>query len=222
MIDGRAVLAIIPARGASKRIPRKNLQPYLGEPLVVHSIKHALGSRVVDRTVVSTEDDEIRRVAEAAGATVVRRPLEIAGDTATSESALLHVLDVLRDGEGWEPDLVVFLQCTSPARTAEDIDGAVATLLAEGADSLLSACPFDKYVWRVGAEGAEPLNYDYHKRWRDQDFPPQYQENGSIYVFTPELLRATNNRLGGRIAIYPMSPEKSFQIDHPQDLLHPA
>jgi CMP-N,N'-diacetyllegionaminic acid synthase len=218
VIDGRSVLAIIPARGGSKRIPRKNLQLYRGEPLIVHSVRHALGSKVVDRTVVSTEDDEIRKVAESAGAEVVRRPTELAGDTATSESALLHVLDALREAEGWQPELVVFLQCTSPARRPEDIDAAVATLLAERADSLFSAVRFDKYVWTVGQDGAAPLNYDYRQRWRDQEFPPQFQENGSIYVFTPGLLRSTNNRLGGRIAVYEMRAEDSFQVDHPGDL----
>jgi N-acylneuraminate cytidylyltransferase len=218
VIADRTVLAVIPARGGSKRIPRKNLRLFNGEPLLVHSVKDALGSRVVDRTVVSTEDAEIRAVAERAGAEVIVRPLELANDTATSESALLHVLDVLRDDEGWEPDLVVFLQATSPARTSEDIDRAVAKLIEDGADSLLSACRFDKYVWALHPDGAAPINYDYHKRWRDQDFPPQYQENGSIYVFKPELLRTTSNRLGGRITIYEMSPEESFQIDHPADL----
>ncbi|MBI4236643.1 MAG: acylneuraminate cytidylyltransferase family protein, partial [Chloroflexi bacterium] len=123
------VLCIIPARGGSKRLPRKNLALLLGEPLVAHSIRHALEARLVQRVVVSTDDAEIASVAEQHGAEVVRRPAEIAGDTATSESALLHVLDHLERTESYHPDLVVFLQCTSPVRQRDDIDNAIRALL---------------------------------------------------------------------------------------------
>lgn len=216
------VLAIIPARGGSKRVPRKNLLPWRGKPLIVHSIEHARAAALVERVVVSTDDPEIKAVAVAHGAEVVDRPPELATDAATSESALLHVLAELDDREGYRPDLVVFLQCTSPSRRAGDIDGAVRALVDQGGDSLLSACKFERYLWRVANGRAEPINYDYRRRWRDQDFPAQYMENGSIYVFRRDLFVQTHNRLGGRIVIYEMPHEHSFQIDHPGDFDPPS
>ena len=122
------ILAIIPARGGSKGIPRKNLQPLAGKPLLAYTIEHARATPAVTRVVVSTDDVEIASVAQQYGAEVIWRPAEISGDTATSEAALLHALDHLRDNEGYEPDLVVFLQATSPLRRSDDIQRAVETL----------------------------------------------------------------------------------------------
>ena len=189
---------------------------YAGKPLIAHSIEHALMARRVARTIVSTEDEEIAGVARAHGAEVFERPSALAADDATSESALLHVLDILEQ-EGDQPDLIVFLQCTSPARAQDDIDRAVGVLLDSEADSLLSACRFERYVWRMVDGTAQPINYDYRHRWRDQEFPPQFLENGSIYVTRRAILRETGNRLGGRIVVYEMPAERSFQIDYPED-----
>jgi N-acylneuraminate cytidylyltransferase len=211
-------LAIIPARGGSKRVPGKNLAPFEGKPLLAHSIEVALGAKLVTRTIVTTDDPQIKKVAQQFGAEVIDRPAELATDTATSESALSHVLADLREREGYEPDLVVFLQCTSPARDPSDIDEAIRTLDREHADSLLSVARFDKYIWQPGPDTASPINYDFRRRWRDQEFPPQYMENGSIYVFSPAILREHNNRLGGRIALFEMESSKAFQIDHAEDL----
>jgi len=213
-----SILCIIPARGGSKRLPGKNLRPLRGRPLLAHSVEHARGARHVDRTVVSTDDDALANVAHAAGAEVVRRPPEIAGDTATSEAALLHVLDTLREREGYEPELVVFLQCTSPVRTPEDIDGAIEALRKEAADSLFSATESRWLLWRRQHDELTSLNYDYRRRQRDQDHPDEYRENGSIYVFKPWVLRQFANRLGGRMSIYPMDYWSSFQVDAPEDL----
>lgn len=214
----RHVIAIIPARGGSKRIPRKNLLPFAGKPLVIHSVEDALGARLVHRTIVSTDDAEIAAVSREAGAEVIDRPAELAGDTATSESALVHVLDVIRQRGEREPDLVVFLQCTSPQREPADIDAAIALLENTGADSLLSATRCRRYLWHMKDGNAVPFNYDYRKRWREQDFPEQFMENGSIYVFRPSVLRDGNNRLGGKIVIYEMNEESKLQIDVPEDL----
>jgi YrbI family 3-deoxy-D-manno-octulosonate 8-phosphate phosphatase len=207
------IIAIIPARGGSKRIPHKNLLPIAGRPLVVHSIVHALQSSRVREVYVSTESEEIAAVARAHGAEVVKRPPELSGDEATSESALRHVLDE-RNRRGLpDPDLVVFLQCTSPVRRRDDIDRAVETLLAEGADSLFSACENNRLIWALKDGRPYSVNYDYLSRQREQDMTRQYRENGSIYVFRPEVLREHGNRLGGRIAVYEMDYWSSFQID---------
>jgi CMP-N,N'-diacetyllegionaminic acid synthase len=194
-------------------VPRKNLLEVGGKPLVVHSIEHALSARQVDEVIVSTEDDEIATVARSAGADVVRRPPELANATATSESALLHALDA-RGGD--DPDLVVFLQATSPVRAAHDVDAAIDLLLAEGADSLFSAHPEKAHTWvREGGE-LRSISYDWRERRREQDMGAQLRENGSIYVFRPELLRRDGNRLGGAIAVYEMDWWSSFQLDEPE------
>jgi N-acylneuraminate cytidylyltransferase len=213
------VLAIIPARGGSKRVPRKNLLPLAGRPLIAHSVEQACAATRVHSVVVSTDDDEIAKVARECGAEVSIRPPALATDRATSESALLHVLDERADRGLPDPDLVVFLQCTSPVRRAGDIDGAVDHLLDRGADSLLSACENTRFLWGIDASGQPfPYNYDFRKRCREQDLEPQFQENGSIYVFRPWVLRELGNRLGGRMAIYEMDYWSSFQIDTPDDV----
>ena len=125
------VIALIPARGGSKGIPRKNLQSLAGKPLIAHTIEHARQARSVGRVVVSTDDAEIAAVSKQYGAEVVWRPAAISGDTASSESALLHALEYLQQTEGYESDLLVFLQCTSPLTLPEDIDGTVQALWDE-------------------------------------------------------------------------------------------
>jgi len=207
------VVAIIPARGGSKRVPGKNLLPLAGAPLLVHSIRHAKQSAYVSATYVSTDDASIAAVAEAHAAEVVIRPVELSGDKATSESALVHVLDYRVKAGLNDPDLVVFLQCTSPVRSPRDVDNAIETLLETGADSLFSACENNRLVWAMKDEQPCSITYDYHRRQREQDMPKQYRENGSIYVFRPEILREYNNRLGGKIAVYEMDYWSSFQLD---------
>jgi N-acylneuraminate cytidylyltransferase len=212
------VLVTIPARGGSKGIPHKNLRPLAGKPLLAHTIEPALRASTVDRVVVSTDDSQIADVALAAGAEVVRRPAEISGDAASSESALLHALDYLLETEGYEPNLVVFLQATAPLRQPGDIDRAVRQLLAEDADSLLSVVRTHTWLWRVVEGRPQSFNYDYRQRLRRQDRPAEYSENGSIYVFKPWVLRRFNNRLGGKIAFYEMGPWSDVDIDTLEDL----
>ncbi len=212
------IVAIIPARGGSKGIPHKNIQPVAGKPLLVYTIEHARETLSIARIVVSTDDPDIGAVAQQAGAQVIWRPVTLSGDTATSESALLHALDYLRDTEGYEPDLVVFLQATSPLRQSGDVQNAIDTLLREQADSLFSASPVHGFLWRNEGGVLSSVSYDYRHRQRRQDAPEDLMENGSIYVFKPWVLRQLNNRLGGKIAVYRMHPLDSFQVDEPDDL----
>ncbi len=211
-------ITIIPARGGSKRIPGKNLLNLQGKPLIAHSIEQAKNSQLTGRVIVSTDDKEIAKVSVKYGAEVFERPAALASDTATSEDALLNVLDSISERQEALPELIVFLQCTSPLRKPDDIDNAINTLLEKEADSLFSAFVFNKYIWRIKNGIPEPVNYDYNKRWREQDFPVQYQENGSIYVLKPWVLKDLKNRLGGTIAVYEMDPLDSFQIDTPEDI----
>jgi len=185
---------------------------------LVYSIEAAQKTPPVNRIVVSTDDPEIAAVARQYGADVVQRPAELSGDTATSESALLHVLEFLHETESYEPDLVVFLQATSPLRRPDDIENAIAALLAEGGDSLFSASPVEGFVWRSTKDDLLPMTYDPTVRPRRQEIKERiWEENGSIYVFKPWVLRKYHSRLGGKIAIYPMDRLDSLQIDKPDD-----
>ncbi|MCK4302580.1 MAG: acylneuraminate cytidylyltransferase family protein, partial [candidate division Zixibacteria bacterium] len=146
-------LAIIPARGGSKGIPRKNLRLLAGKPLIAHTIEHARQARSIDRILVSTDDPEIASVSQRYGAEVIFRPSEISGDTASSESALLHALEHLEKTEGYRPDLVAFLQCTSPLTSPGDIDSTVQALLDGDADSALAVTPFPYFLWQRDKRG---------------------------------------------------------------------
>jgi len=212
-------LAVIPARGGSKGIPRKNIRMVAGEPLLAWVVREALASELLTRVVVTTDDDEIEAVARAYGAEVVRRPPEISGDTATSESALLHALDALREAEAYEPDLLVFLQCTSPLTLAEDIDGTIRALIDTGADTSLAVSDFHYFLWRGPHDDATGINHDKLVRPRRQDREPQFLEAGAVVVArTPGFLEA-KHRFYGRSAIYEIPLERCLEIDEPSDLL---
>lgn len=210
------VACIIPARGGSKGIPGKNIKPLAGKPLILWSIEQALNSSRINQGVyVSSDSDAILDEAEKAGAIAIKRPDSLASDSASSESALQHAIEVIQSKS--DIDLIVFLQCTSPVRKKDDIDNAVAQLLENEADSLLSVLTIkDYFVWQAGTShqaSASSVNFDYQSRKRRQDLPTQYLENGSIYVFKPEVLEQYGNRLGGKIALYPMEKYCSQQID---------
>jgi N-acylneuraminate cytidylyltransferase len=215
---GGRTLAVIAARGGSKGIPNKNLIDLCGKPLLAWTVIQAAAARGVDVVAVSSDSDEILAAAEAAGAVGVRRPDEISGDLASSESAWLHALEAI-DGRLGPFERVVALQATSPIREASDIEGALETFEREQLDSLLSVCEVEDYFnWRIGANGPEPINYDYHNRRMRQQIEKRYLENGSFYVLVPSLLREQQNRLGGRIGMHLMERHKMFQIDRPEDI----
>ncbi len=212
-------LAIIPARGGSKSVPRKNLLPLAGKPLIAATIEAALQARTVSRVAVSTDDAEIAIVSEKHGAEVIWRPEEISGDRASSELALLHALEHLERTESYRPDLLVFLQCTSPLTTGDDIDGCVQTLLDEQADSCLSVAAFHSFLWRVGPDGAaEGINHDKSYRPRRQEMEPQYRETGAVYVMRREGFLAARHRFFGRTVLYVVDGERCLEIDEPVDV----
>ncbi|MGY4462160.1 acylneuraminate cytidylyltransferase family protein [Bradyrhizobium sp. LB13.1] len=214
----RKTLAVIAARGGSKGIPHKNLLDLCGKPLIAWTVEQARAARGVDVVAVSSDSDNILTAAEAAGAIGVRRPEDISGDLASSESAWLHALNAIDERMG-RFERVVALQATSPIRESIDIENALATFDRDHLDSLLSVCEVEDYFnWRIGQEGPEPINYDYHNRRMRQQIEKRYLENGSFYVLTPSLLREQNNRLGGKIGFHVMDRHKMFQIDRPEDV----
>ena len=213
------VLAVIPARGGSIGIPKKNLRLLAGKPLVAHTILHALKARHVNRVVVSTDDEEIVTVSRQYGAEVVSRPPELSGDKASSESALLHVLDVLEETEGYCPDILVFLQCTSPLTVPEDIDGIIGALVDEGADSALAVTPFHHFLWQWDSNGhAVGINHDTSVRLRRQERAPEYLETGAVYAMRTAGFRKAGHRFFGKTTKYVMPRERSLEIDDPVDL----
>jgi YrbI family 3-deoxy-D-manno-octulosonate 8-phosphate phosphatase len=148
----RRVLAVIPARGGSKGVPAKNLAPVGGVPLVARAVRECRAARLVTDVVVSTDDHAIAAAARESGAEVVLRPAAIAGDTATSEAAVLHALDAHEALHGAAVDVVLLVQCTSPFILREDIDGVARAVVEHGADTALTVAPFHGFLWRDTAD----------------------------------------------------------------------
>ena len=184
-------LALIPARGGSKGIPGKNLQQVGGVPLVCRSIRAAQASIAVGRVVVSTDDDAIAAAAEHEGAGVIRRPAAIAGDRASSESALLHALEQLEQQGPLETELV-FLQCTSPFTTGDQIDAVLSALQAEDCNSSFAVSPWHGFLWRADGRG---INHNPElPRQRRQDLEPAYLETGAIYAMDMAAFQDSGSR----------------------------
>jgi CMP-N,N'-diacetyllegionaminic acid synthase len=221
------VLAIIPARGGSKGIPRKNLAPVAGKPLVVHSIEHALAAGCVDRVIVSTDDAEIAAVARAAGAEVpFLRPAGLSGDTVLDHPVFVHVLERLAQTEGYAPPLVLHLRPTTPYRRPGWIDSAAALLRDDPrADSVRSVSPPAQHpyrMFRLDAEGyLDPLYKHEHPMpylLRRQDLPPMWYYNCVIDVTRPRTILEKGSMTGERIRPYPMAAEDVVDVDGPRDL----
>ena len=214
MTTSSGALAVIPARGGSKGIPGKNLQAVGGLSLVARSVQAAFASRGVDRVVVSTDDDAIAMEAQVHGAEVVCRPVAIAGDTASSESALLHALDTLEQ-QGPLPSLLVFLQCTSPFTSGAQIDRVLETLEAPEINSAFAVMPWHGFLWRRDGRG---INHDPKQpRQRRQDLEPAFLETGAIYAMSTACFRAEGSRFCAPwqpVVIENSGPE----IDTPADL----
>jgi YrbI family 3-deoxy-D-manno-octulosonate 8-phosphate phosphatase len=210
--------AIIPARGGSKGIVGKNLRVLGGRPLIAHTLLAARAAKRIERVIVSTDDPGIAEVARAYGAEVVWRPAELASDSASSESALLHTLGSLAAEQKYEPELVAFLQCTSPLTVAEDIDGTIAKLLDEGADSALSVAKFHYFVWKLAGREAVGVNHDKRVRPRRQDREPEYLETGAVYAMRRAGFLSAQHRFFGKTVFYEMPLERVCEIDELVDL----
>lgn len=217
MSDGSRTVAIIPARGGSKQVPRKNVQRVGGVPLVARAVRAATAAGV-DLVVVSTDDAEIGEIAAAAGARIIRRPSEISGDTATSESAILHALDEL-EAQGERFDVVAFVQATSPFIPSDALAAAVAEVRADRADSVFSAYETYGFLWRREDDAhAQAINHDAAHRPRRQDREPHHLETGAFYVFRAEGFRESRHRFFGRTLIAEVPEWTAIEIDDEQQL----
>jgi len=210
------IIAIIPARGGSKGIPKKNIIDFLGKPLLEHSIDYAKKSDLISNIYVSTDSSEIAKIALENNVNVIDRPKSISGDTASTESALIHALKNIVD----KPEVVILLQPTSPLRPKNSLNDAINTFLSNNYDSLLSISPTHRFFWQINDKKAIP-KYDFNNRPRRQDLKSKdinYIENGSLYISTYDNLIHNNNRLGGNIGYVIFDEKYSYEIDSMTDL----
>ena len=214
-------LCIIPARGGSKGIPRKNVKEVAGLPLIAWSINHALSVSQIDRVIVSTDCDEIADVAIRYGAEVpFMRPEVLAKDQSPSDPVLSHAVEYLEVNEGYYADAIIMLQPTSPYRKPSALSRAIDCFENTGADSLVSVQETHGFLWNGGFPAV--ALYDYQNRPRRQDIKDTdklYEENGSIYIIKREAFEQSKNRLGGEITTFIMDKDESIDIDNEIDLM---
>jgi CMP-N,N'-diacetyllegionaminic acid synthase len=207
-----SVLGLIPARGGSKSVPRKNVRDLAGKPVIVWTIEAALACQTLDRVVVSTDDEEIARIARAHGAEVpFLRPAELALDDTPDLPVYRHALAEL----GVEPDAVAWLRPTAPLRTADDITAALGLLAETGADAARSVCIAEHHPsWMVTLDGdrLEPLG-DVARYFRRQELPPVYRLNGAVDVVRCAAVPAEGPLFAGDVRGYVMPAERSVDLD---------
>jgi N-acylneuraminate cytidylyltransferase len=211
-------ICIIPARGGSKGLPRKNVLPLCGRPLLAWNVLAAIEACGATNVFVTTDDNEIASIAKQYGAQIIQRPAELAVDSANSEAALLHALNQVVNKRGELPEHFLFLQCTSPLTAPEDILGVISLLKSKGADSALSVSPSHRFLWKTAADGsAAGINHDARVRLRRQDMEPEYAENGAIYGMLTSGFLEHKHRFFGKTVLHVMPEERSWEIDSPTD-----
>lgn len=211
------ILAIIPARGGSKGLPRKNIRQLNGKPLICYAIDEAMKSKFIDSILVTTDESEIAEISKKAGAEVIIRPPALAQDESPVIDAIFHALDNIK---GEKPDFIVLLQPTSPLREASDIDGAIQLFLDGRCDSLMSVClaehsPYWYYNIKNGL--MTPLFDERFLEIRRQELPPAYRLNGAIYIISPETLRKHKSFYCNRTLPFVMTAKSSIDIDEEID-----
>lgn len=224
------LLAIIPARGGSKGVPRKNVRLIAGKPLIAWMIEAARGTRHPMRVIVSTEDEEIARIAQQYGAEVpFMRPPELAQDLSTDIEFLTHALVTLKADEGYEPDIVLRLPPTAPLTRSEHIDKGIDTLLTDSSlDSVRPIVEAPKHpykFWKIAEDGAylEPFlsktftGFDEPHNLPRQLFPPVYAHTGAMEVMRTRTILGERSSAGKKVGFFFMEPEESINIDHPLD-----
>jgi CMP-N,N'-diacetyllegionaminic acid synthase len=210
-------MAVIPARGGSKRAPRKNIRPLGGKQLLAYTIAAAHEAGLPGATFVSTEDAEIAEVAKALGCAVIPRPDPLATDAASTESVLLHALDEAARA-GWHPKWIVTLPPTSPFRRASTLRFFMDHAVSSGVDCLLSLTETRASLWRHGAGGGIGRLFPDAPR-RQQDRAPLYEENSAIYVTAVPALRATGSVLGTSQQGVAIDPIEGFDINGELDFV---
>ncbi|MFY0592619.1 cytidylyltransferase domain-containing protein [Roseivirga sp.] len=214
------VLAIIPARGGSKGIPRKNIIDFNGAPLLSYTINQAHECALIDRVLVNSEDKEIRQVAMQYGADVMSRPNEFHHDNSIQEvDRMLYWIVGELEKNGEEYDIIVLMYPTAPLRNVDALHKAISMVQNEAYDSVLSVYEDSTYLWRLKGDEVEPTNYNPETRGpRQKEDWNQWAENKAVYAFRKDLLMSTKCRLGGKIGSVEMSKLESIDIDGLDDL----
>ena len=214
MLNGKSFLAIVPARGGSKRLPRKNVLDLAGKPLIAWTIEAARNSKYIDKIVVSSDDTEILQIADDLRVGIIKRPNELAGDTATTFSVIEHVL---QQNIG-KFDFIVLLQPTSPLRNAHHIDEAIELLAQKNADAIISVCETEHSpLWTNTLPEDGNMNFFLNseiKNKRSQDLPRYFRLNGAIYICSVDKLNECQTLLIDKNSFaYKMTISDSVDID---------
>jgi CMP-N,N'-diacetyllegionaminic acid synthase len=217
----KKILSIIPARGGSKGLPRKNIVDLAGKPLIAWTIEASLNSKYITKTIVSSDNKEILDISVEYGAEIIRRPCDLASDTATSESVVRHAIDYL-ESMGEVFDIVVLLQPTSPLRNYKNIDNAFKIMIESNCSSIISVCNYDNKILKAFKEnehgfldGIIDNKYPFLRR---QDLPKVYLPNGAIYIVNIDSFNKKNNFYSSKTVKMIMSRESSLDIDTQEDL----
>lgn len=212
------IVAIIPARSGSKGIKSKNIIDFCGKPLLAWTIEQAKNTHAISSVWVSSDGDEIIDISKQFGARTIKRPANISGDKASSESAWIHAIQEIKNITG-EIDYVIGMQATSPLRESDDLSNAIQAMIENQYDSLLSVCRLDDFfIWDKNHGDPKPVNYNVNKRAPRQDIDDSFLENGSFYIFKPQNILENNNRIYGKIGFHEMEKYKMFQIDDQIDI----
>ncbi len=223
MINGKSVLAIIPARGGSRGLPGKNIKELCGKPLIAWSIDAAKSCSFIDRVIVSTDDEQIAEVSKKNDAEVpFMRPAELADDSSLSIDVIFHAIDWFKRSQFYLPTYVLLLQPTSPLRTVEHIEGAIQMLQDKDARAVVSVCEMDHHPWW---SNILPEDNNMKDCLRPnipkprQKLPVYYRINGAIYLSETDCLREYNGFLGPNTFAYVMPKEQSVDIDSDLDFI---
>ncbi len=213
------IIAIIPARGGSKGIPRKNIKMIAGKELIAYSINAGKSSRYIKNLFVSTEDDDIEEVSRRYGADIIKRPSELAEDDSPTIDVILNCLEYFHKNK-IKVDVILLLQATSPLRTSQDIDQAIEQFVNGEGDSLISVCELSHSpYWSLKLEDGylEPNFGRDYLNMRRQDLPLLYAPNGSLFIATPDYLLKNKTFYSEKTLPYLMPAERSIDIDNDLD-----
>lgn len=212
----KRIIAVIPARGGSKGIPGKNLKKIAGRSLIQRTIESLMATGLVDDVYVSSDSEEILNEAIRFGAKAIKRPEELSGDQASSESALLHALK--SSGEDSKSDLLVFCQATSPFIETADLKEAISKVSREEADVVFSATESHAFLWRKTDEEMVGINHDKSIRLRRQEMEPEFRETGAFYVMKTQGFIESKHRFFGRVDCQVTDSRFAIDIDESADL----
>jgi CMP-N,N'-diacetyllegionaminic acid synthase len=219
------IVAMIPARSGSKGIKNKNIKLVQGKPLFLYTVESALSSRLISRTLISTDSIEMQQIAFDSGAEApFLRPEDLSNDTACMVDVMQHFVDWLKREDDYEVDLLVTLYPTSPFRTGEQIDAAISAFIKSDADCLVSVSRQKHHpFWTLHLDNRKRLHHYFGKEnlfYRRQDMPFTYEQNGAIYIVPPKnILKLDRRSMTDNTLAFIMDGKSSINIDDEMDFI---